>query len=183
MWRGLCSRPQGRSRSSRTRASGTRLRPLRCCSRLTRRRPQPEAPPCPASSWRASPSSRAGSLGIGIREELLHPLGRDLPGEPVLVLEPAARAFLAAFGELRPVVVDFVLVLTADLEGNGLVELELGAAVDTDEALTAKLELDDHDHARLARRVLGVRDHAHDAPILEDGDVELGSRLSLRVEP
>lgn len=39
-----------------------------------------------------------------------------------------------------------------DLEGDSLVELELGAAVDADEPLTVELELDRHDHAGLAVR-------------------------------
>ena len=58
----------------------------------------------------------------------------DLPGQAVLVLEPAALACAVRRpGELVPVVVDLLLVLAADVEGDGLGELELRAAVERDE--------------------------------------------------
>src|SRR5262245_42329025 len=47
--------------------------------------------------------------GIGIAEHLAEHRGRDLPGQPVPVLEPAARALLAAGGQPVPVVVHLVL--------------------------------------------------------------------------
>jgi hypothetical protein len=67
-------------------------------------------------------------LGVGVGEELVHARRDDLPGDAEAVLQPAARAFLAAVGELLPVVVDLVLVLAVDQEGDRLAEGELVVA-------------------------------------------------------
>ena len=50
-----------------------------------------------------------------------------------------------------PVVVELLLRLAVDLERDRLVEREVRAAVDADEALPVQLELDRQHHARLAR--------------------------------
>jgi hypothetical protein len=58
-----------------------------------------------------------------------------LPGEAEFILEPAAPAFLAAFRQLAPEIIDLVLRLASDLERDRLVELEMRAAIERDEAL------------------------------------------------
>src|SRR6266498_3820804 len=78
---------------------------------------------------------------------IAHHLGKhgrhDLPGEAVLVLEPAALLGLrvTARGQLVPVLIHFLLRLAHDLEGDGFVELEDGAAVERGERLPVELEL------------------------------------------
>src|SRR5207248_9404578 len=59
-------------------------------------------------------------LRIGIADQLLQQRGDDLPGDAVLVLEPAARAFLASFGPLLPQLVDLSLGLAVDEERDRL---------------------------------------------------------------
>ena len=46
----------------------------------------------------------------------------DLPGEAEAVLQPAARAVLAALGQRVPVAIDLVLVLAHHLQRERLVE-------------------------------------------------------------
>src|SRR3954447_6832208 len=73
-------------------------------------------------------------LAIRVAEQLREPLGDDLPRQAEPVLEPAARAFLStALRQLAPVVVDLLLVLTADLQRDRLAERELRPAVQRDE--------------------------------------------------
>ena len=127
--------------------------------------------------------ARLARSGSGSVEQLLHPAGHHLPGEAVLVLQPAARPLLAARGQPLPVVVDVLLGLAVDLEGDSLVELELGAAVDADEPLALQLELHGHNHPGRSRRGLGVVRDVHDARILEDGNVEGSGLLGFGVEP
>src|SRR5262249_263492 len=79
--------------------------------------------------------------------------------------------------------VDFLLGLAFDLEGDRLVEAELGAAVDAEEALAVKLELDRHHHPGLARAGLGVVGDVDDPRVVEDADVELRRLDGLGVEP
>ena len=91
-------------------------------------------------------------------------VGGDLPGDAELVLQPAAGALLAAaLGERVPVVVDLGLVVAADLEGDGLVELELRAAVEGEELLAVGLELDGQYGTRAAGPRLGVAGDRADA--------------------
>src|SRR3954447_17989250 len=98
----------------------------------------------------------ASSLRVRIGEELVQPGRRDLPREAVAVLAPAARTLLASVGELLPVVVDLLLAGAVDLQGDGLGEAELVAAVDGDDAMPVELELHGHDHALLARTGSGI---------------------------
>src|SRR5215218_6503648 len=63
-------------------------------------------------------------LRVGIVEQLLQPPRDDLPGHPEAVLEPAARALLAALAEPAPVFVDLLLRAAVDLERDRLVEGE-----------------------------------------------------------
>ncbi len=46
-------------------------------------------------------------------EELRQARGNNLPAQAEFVYEPAALDFLAAGGELRPIVVDFLLRIAA----------------------------------------------------------------------
>src|SRR5207237_181 len=74
----------------------------------------------------------------------------NLPGDPPLVLAPAARTLFAAVGgETLPVVVDLGLVRAVDLERDRLAEAELGSAVDAHETLPVELDL--HRHHRAGR--------------------------------
>ena len=69
--------------------------------------------------------------------------GNDLPGDAELVFEPAALTLLASSGdELRPVVVDFLLVVAAYDEGDGFGKVEHRAAVECDELLAVEFEGD-----------------------------------------
>src|SRR5688500_13292927 len=74
---------------------------------------------------------------------LLHPpaqLGRHhLPGETVLVGEPAADAFPSAGGELGPILVDFLLALAVHHERDRFTERELGTSVESQELLPGRL--------------------------------------------
>src|SRR4051794_1724764 len=77
-----------------------------------------------------------GALRVRVREQLLHAPRHHLPGHAVPVFQPAALHFLPAFGQALPEIVDLLLVLAGDLEGDGFVEGELRAAVDPGEPLT-----------------------------------------------
>ena len=81
------------------------------------------------------------------------------------------------------VAVDLRLVGAVDLEGDRLVERELGAAVQRDELLAVELEADGHDGARVARPRLAVARDLHDPRAREDRRVEPRGVLALRVEP
>jgi hypothetical protein len=67
---------------------------------------------------------------VGVAQQLAQRPGDDLPGETVLVLQPAARLRLlvSALGEPIPVVIDFSLRFAVDDERYRLGELEDGAA-------------------------------------------------------
>lgn len=62
--------------------------------------------------------------------------------------QPQTWDGIAACAELPPVVVDFLLVLAAHLEGNRLAEFEDRAAVQGGERAAVEIELDQHDGAR-----------------------------------
>src|SRR5688572_23788631 len=72
----------------------------------------------------------AGLHGVLVTHELAECRRNDLPRETELVLEPAALALRAAFAELLPERVDLLLRLAVDEHGDGLVELEVRAAVE-----------------------------------------------------
>src|SRR5262245_46905406 len=110
-----------------------------------------------------------------------------LPGEPVFVLEPAARMLLAALGEPVPEIIDLRLVLAIDLERDGLVEGELRSAIEGREFLSRDLEVDPHHRGRLlAVNVLAlvwIACDPDDLLVLEHRDVERRGLLGLSVEP
>lgn len=60
-----------------------------------------------------------------------------MPRQAVLVFEPAAllRFFIAARAELLPVIINFFLRLTIDLQRDGFVEFEDGATIQRGEGL------------------------------------------------
>src|SRR5215203_2888740 len=122
-------------------------------------------------------------LLVRIADQLAQDLGNDLPGDAVLVLEPTARALLAPFGELAPVRVDLLLVLAVDLERDGLVRLEVGAAVQRREALSVELEDNGHDRALVPRTRGAVTRDLHDPGAREDRRVQLRRLFALGVEP
>src|SRR5690606_6865696 len=81
-----------------------------------------------------------GALGVG--HQLSEAARDDLPAEAEPVLEPAALRLLAAVGEERvPEVVDLLLVLAVDPEGDGLVEPEERPRVESLEPPAAEFEV------------------------------------------
>jgi len=56
-----------------------------------------------------------------------------LPGDAESILKPAATAFAAAGGEVCPVIVDLLLGVATDDEGDRFIELEEWAAVECGE--------------------------------------------------
>src|SRR5262249_53893375 len=89
--------------------------------------------------------------------------------------------------ELRPEIVDLLLRLARDLEGNRLIELELRAAVKRDEFLPLEPEGDHHHRARLLAVDLltgiDVAADLVDLRVLEDRAIELRRVLGFGVEP
>ena len=67
-----------------------------------------------------------GFGAVRVRQHLRDRGGKHLPGQAELVLEPAAGTFLAALlGQRGPVIVELLLGLAGNLEGDRFVELEL----------------------------------------------------------
>src|SRR5689334_10195988 len=117
------------------------------------------------------------ALLVGIAEPVDHLLRHHLPGQAVLVLEPAAhvRLRIAAGGQLAPVVIELLLVLDIHLQGDRFVELEEGSAVECREGLAVEFELHgEHGAFLLAVRFepgLAVAGDLADLRIREDADV------------
>jgi hypothetical protein len=83
----------------------------------------------------------AGTLRVGVVDQLAQPARDDLPRQPEAVLEPAARPGLAAARRQRlPQPVDLGLVVAVDDERHRLVEPELRAAVEALELLASEGE-------------------------------------------
>src|SRR5580692_6119884 len=122
-------------------------------------------------------------LRVGIGDHVQEHGGEDLPGQPVLVHQPAARDFRAALGEPAPVVVHLGLVLARDHDRDRRVERVLRAAVQRDELLPVELELDSLDRTGGPRPCLGVAGHPSDLAVLEDAGVVVRRGLALGVEP
>src|SRR3546814_2243827 len=81
---------------------------------------------------------------------------RDLPGDAPLVLAPAARALLAAIADDGvPIAVGFLLIVGGDLERDGFVVLERGAAVEAETGYAGDCEVDRHTSPFLAGRKIG----------------------------
>ncbi len=64
-------------------------------------------------------------LFIGISQPFAQDGGNDLPGQAEPVFQPAAGTFFAAFCQSIPVMVDLLLDGTANLKGDGFVEMEM----------------------------------------------------------
>src|SRR4029077_12185156 len=111
----------------------------------------------------------------------------DLPGDAVLVLQPAARALLPALRQPAPEMIDLRLCRAGNLERDRLVELEMRAAVERGKGLAVDLKLDNHDGTgflavHLTAR-LAVTADVLDARVLEHRDIEIRRLLGLRIEP
>src|SRR5437660_11808739 len=126
---------------------------------------------------------RVGLLRILVSQHLAQGGGNDLPGQAVLVLEPAAWVFSTGRRQLRPERIDFLLRLTVDEQGYRLRELELRAAVQGVEVLTLELEGAGHDRPLHARPGVSVSRDAHDPRILEDRHIEVHRLFGVAVEP
>src|SRR5688500_11632313 len=79
--------------------------------------------------------------------------------------------------------VDLLLRIALDGEGHRFVEFELRTAVQADEWVAVKLELDRHDASGRPRAALRVARDRADLPAPEDRGVELRRFLGLPVEP
>ena len=66
--------------------------------------------------------ARCARLGVGVAEQLAQGGRDDLPRQAVAVLQPAARALLAALGERDPQLVDLLLRLAVHEERDRLGE-------------------------------------------------------------
>ena len=130
-----------------------------------------------------------GFCGVGIGEQLRQDLGDNLPGEAKLVLQPAAllRLRIAALGQPLPVVIHFILRRALNLERDGLVELENGAAVERGEGLSVQLKGHrQHRPGRLPVDFLSglwIARDGDDFRVFEDGGVKAGGVFGLVVEP
>ena len=109
----------------------------------------------------------------------------DLPGETILIGQPAALHFLAAAGgELLPEMIDLLLRLAFDDERDRRGKLEFRSAVQGHELLARQLEGHGHDRAFFADRLFpGVARHFLDLRVLENRDVELSRLFRLIIEP
>src|SRR5215470_5775061 len=122
-----------------------------------------------------------------VADQLDQRRGDHLPRDAELVSEPAALDFLAAGGELRPEVVDFLLRLAVHHQRDRLGELEERPAVERGEVLP--VELEGHGHDRPLRPagglggLVGIAVDALDPGIRKYRHVEAGSLLGPVVEP
>src|SRR5262249_35107158 len=123
-------------------------------------------------------------LRIRVVQQIVERRWKDLPGYAELVLQPPALHFLsAAFGQLAPKRVELFLRLALDDERHGLVETDDRAAVERDVLLAVELEANGHHAAVWSRAGRAVMRRLQDLRVLEQGDVELGGRFGLAVEP
>jgi hypothetical protein len=126
---------------------------------------------------------------VGIRNDFLQCLRNDLPRDAEFVLHPSALLFswVASFLEPVPIVVDFSLVITVDLEGYSGAEFVLRSAVQGRERLAIQFEGDYHDGAGLLAvslfSCIGVVLDVGDLSVFEDGRVEISCFFGLAVEP
>ena len=125
----------------------------------------------------------SAAFAIGARHQFEKPPWRNLPGEPIAILQPTAGRFGTAIGELAPECVDLFLRLAFDQERNGFVEWIVLPAVQGVEPLSRKLEGDEHDRAFLARIGGGVAGDVDHAAVVEQRGVEPRRFLGLVVEP
>ena len=79
--------------------------------------------------------------------------------------------------------VNFVLILARDDEGDRFGEFEARTCVESGEFLAIERERDRHDGAFRAKATFSVASDSADFRIREDGAVEIGRFFGLRVEP
>src|ERR1044072_1368834 len=124
-------------------------------------------------------------FAVRIGHQLHEPAWRDLPRQAEAVLAPAADALGAAVvDDAVPVAVGLRLVLGVDHERDRFVEVELGAAVETNERHAENGELDgEHVPLLAGGKIAGRTQDLADAAVGKGGGVELGSLLGVLVEP
>src|SRR5436190_11698823 len=122
---------------------------------------------------------------IGVVQEPHHLRRNDLPRDAKPILQPAARAWLAAIrSQELPVAVDLGLILALDEERDRLVEPEVGTAVEAHERLAIERERDRQDLALIATWRVGRGSvDPVDPAVREDPGVELGGFLGSTIEP
>lgn len=134
------------------------------------------------------PNHRAhgSGRGLGVADQVDQAFGVDLPGDAEVVGDPAAGHGRGAGGdEFVPELVNFLLGVADDGDGDALAEAKLRATVERDERAIAQSELDCHDRAGLEREIgaeVGVVGDTGDLRVEEDAGVEAGSVLGLVVE-
>src|SRR6185437_2390601 len=119
------------------------------------------------------------------RQRLGQHARRDLPRDAPSVLAPAARALLPAIADDGvPVAVRLLLIVSGDLEREGFVMFERGAAVKAHTRNAGNREFDRQHVALLAGRIIarGTVDGAHFA-VRKRLDVEAGSSLGVLIVP
>src|SRR5689334_370190 len=122
----------------------------------------------------------------GFARQLEQPPGRDLPGKAPFVLAPAAHALFAAILSDRvPVAVGLFLTVGEDHEADGLVGLEVRAAIQTDERLAENGELDSQLIALASPGIIGHGAmRGPDVAVGEDRRIEFSGFAALAfVEP
>src|SRR5262249_27936426 len=102
-------------------------------------------------------------------------------------LEPTAGSLFTALCQLAPEVVDLLLGFAVNLEGYGLVELEMRPAVQRQEFLPFDLELHGHDRSGLLavnlESLFSIAADFSDLGVLEDGSIKFRRLFGLRIEP
>ncbi len=131
----------------------------------------------------------AGLFSIRVTDHLRQDGRNNLPGKPIFVFEPAAllRPFITTFRELLPVIVHFLLRLTAHLKRDCLVEFEHRAAIERGKRLS--IEFKGHgQHASRRSSVdfvsgFSVPTDASDLRVTKDRGVELLRLFGMIINP
>src|SRR5262249_30524535 len=123
-------------------------------------------------------------IRVGNAQQLGEHRRNDLPGQPELVLEPAAALdFRASRGELFPIGIHLRLRLAIDHKRYCFRELEMRAAIEGDKRLTLKLKLDRHYRAGGPGPGVVVPGHLDNLRIRKNRSVESGRLFRLMIEP
>src|SRR6266498_3824534 len=111
----------------------------------------------------------------------------DLPRQTKSVCQPAASAFLPAFGKFFPKIIHFFLRLAVNNKRDGLGEFEHRTAVEPHESLPLKLEFNRHDRSFWPAGFFGcffaIAGNSSDLGIFENGGVKLHRLLGVVIEP